>query len=173
MGVDLVELSGGSYEAPAMQGQTRDGRTLAREAYFIEFATDIARSAAMPIMTTGGIRRIAIAEQVLQQGIAMVGMGTALAMCPQLPTLWRQGIDGSDLAPKVTLKDKVIAALATMSIVRRQLQRVGNGKQPLPAANALFSLLRDRWRTVLSNRRYRKWMARQPDSIRPNQSETI
>ena len=33
-GVDLVELSGGSYEAPAMQGQTRDGRTVAREAYF-------------------------------------------------------------------------------------------------------------------------------------------
>mgnify|MGYP006946122864 CR=1 FL=1 len=27
--MDLVELSGGSYEAPAMQGQTRDGRTLA------------------------------------------------------------------------------------------------------------------------------------------------
>lgn len=30
-GVDLVELSGGSYESPAMQGQTRDGSTLARE----------------------------------------------------------------------------------------------------------------------------------------------
>ena len=34
LGIDLVELSGGSYEAPAMQGQARDGRTLAREAYF-------------------------------------------------------------------------------------------------------------------------------------------
>jgi len=31
-------LSGGSYEAPAMQGEARDGRTLAREAYFLEFA---------------------------------------------------------------------------------------------------------------------------------------
>ncbi len=36
LGVDLVELSGGSYEAPAMQGEARDGRTLAREAYFVE-----------------------------------------------------------------------------------------------------------------------------------------
>ncbi len=43
LGVDLVELSGGSYEAPAMQGEARDGRTLAREAYFVEFARDIAR----------------------------------------------------------------------------------------------------------------------------------
>ncbi|WWL45361.1 hypothetical protein V5O39_06825 [Pseudomonas parakoreensis] len=36
--MDLVELSGGSYEVPAMQGEARDGRTLAREAYFVEFA---------------------------------------------------------------------------------------------------------------------------------------
>jgi 2,4-dienoyl-CoA reductase-like NADH-dependent reductase (Old Yellow Enzyme family) len=42
--VDLVELSGGSYESPAMQGRTADGRTLAREAYFLEFAKDLARS---------------------------------------------------------------------------------------------------------------------------------
>ena len=30
LGIDLVELSGGSYEAPAVQGEARDGRTLAR-----------------------------------------------------------------------------------------------------------------------------------------------
>ncbi|XGU18400.1 hypothetical protein ACETU7_21400 [Rhodococcus sp. 3Y1] len=33
LGVDVVELSGGSYEAPAMTGQGPDDRTLAREAY--------------------------------------------------------------------------------------------------------------------------------------------
>ena len=32
--VDLIELSGGSYESPAMQGETADGRTLAREPIF-------------------------------------------------------------------------------------------------------------------------------------------
>lgn len=32
--IDFVELSGGSYEAPAMQGRSADERTLAREAYF-------------------------------------------------------------------------------------------------------------------------------------------
>ena len=34
LGVDLVELSGGSYESPAMSGRPADGRTAAREAYF-------------------------------------------------------------------------------------------------------------------------------------------
>lgn len=38
LGVDLVELSGGSYEAPAMMGAARDERTLAREAYLGSFA---------------------------------------------------------------------------------------------------------------------------------------
>ncbi|WP_199053165.1 hypothetical protein [Aquitalea sp. ASV15] len=55
LGVDLIELSGGSYEAPAMHGQTRDGRTLAGEAYFLEFARDIAGVASMPIMVTGEV----------------------------------------------------------------------------------------------------------------------
>jgi 2,4-dienoyl-CoA reductase-like NADH-dependent reductase (Old Yellow Enzyme family) len=68
LGVDLVELSGGSYEAPAMQGQARDCRMLPREAYFVEFATDIKTVAKMPVMVTGGIRRKLVAEQVLGSG---------------------------------------------------------------------------------------------------------
>ncbi len=61
------------------------GRTLAREAYFLEFAKDIAAVAAMPVMVTGGIRRLPVAEQVLATGIDMVGMGTALAINPAPP----------------------------------------------------------------------------------------
>ena len=91
LSVDLVELSGGSYEAPAMQGQARDGRTLAREAYFLEFAQEIGKVAHMPIMVTGGIRRKPIAEQVIDSGIDMVGIATALAIDPNLPNAWKQG----------------------------------------------------------------------------------
>ncbi|WFR77249.1 hypothetical protein P9875_16120 [Janthinobacterium rivuli] len=41
-----------------MHGQPPpDGRTLAREAYFLEFAKEIATVASMPLMVTGGIRR--------------------------------------------------------------------------------------------------------------------
>jgi 2,4-dienoyl-CoA reductase-like NADH-dependent reductase (Old Yellow Enzyme family) len=78
LGVDLVELSGGSYEAPAMMGSSRDERTLAREAYFLEFAEQIAKVAPMPLMVTGGIRRREVAEQVIDSGVAMAGIATAL-----------------------------------------------------------------------------------------------
>ncbi|EEY27650.1 LOW QUALITY PROTEIN: NADH:flavin oxidoreductase/NADH oxidase, partial [Brucella suis bv. 5 str. 513] len=91
LGVDLVELSGGSYEAPAMMGSARDERTLAREAYFLDFARDIAEIATMPLMVTGGIRRREVAEQVIESGIAMAGIATALAIEPNLPRNWRLG----------------------------------------------------------------------------------
>ena len=161
MGVDLVELSGGNYEAPAMQGQTRDGRTLAREAFFLEFAARIAKAASMPIMTTGGIRRIAIAEQVLAEGVAVVGMGTALAMCPELPQHWQNGRDVEHLQPVVALKDKMLAALATMSMIRRQLQRIGVGKAPLLHPNVFFTIVRDRLRTRHLTKRYLRWISTQ------------
>ncbi len=40
-GIDLIEISGGTYEAPAMSGamhQSKRASTAAREAYFLEFA---------------------------------------------------------------------------------------------------------------------------------------
>jgi hypothetical protein len=46
-----VELSGGRYEVAAMQGEARDGRALAREAYFLEFARQIQTVAKMPVMS--------------------------------------------------------------------------------------------------------------------------
>lgn len=155
--VDLVELSGGSYEAPAMQGDARDGRTLEREAYFLEFAREIARSARMPIMTTGGIHRRAVAEEVLSQGVAMVGLATALAMNPGLPRAWREGSQESGVRPSVAYKNKLIATLATAATIKRQLHRIADGLSPRVAASALYSLVRDRLRTRCLTRRYRAW----------------
>ena len=63
----------------------RDGRTLAREAYFLEFAREIRALASMPVMVTGGIRRLPVVEQVLASGVAMAGIATALAINPALP----------------------------------------------------------------------------------------
>src|SRR6202008_4482948 len=110
LGLDLIELSGGSYEAPAMQGEARDGRTLAREAYFLEFAKDVAKVASVPLMVTGGIRRRAVAEQVLNSGVAMVGIATALAIEPNLPREWRSGANIVPALRPVSFKNKVVGA---------------------------------------------------------------
>ncbi|WP_082070085.1 NADH:flavin oxidoreductase/NADH oxidase family protein [Bradyrhizobium sp. LTSP885] len=157
--VDLVELSGGSYEAPAMQGVTRDGRTLAREAYFLEFARDIAAVARMPVMVTGGIRRIGIVQQVLDSGVAIAGIGTALAIKPDLPIAWRNGEDPRpDVAP-ITWKSKPLASLAMMAVIKFQFRRLSRGRKPNPGVSPLRALLLTQLRTASLTRKYRRWMA--------------
>ena len=157
--VDLVELSGGSYESPAMQGRTADGRTLAREAYFLEFAAKLAGKARMPLMTTGGIRRRAVAEEVLNQGVAVVGMATALTVIPDLPARWQAGDDAVAELPVVNWNDKVLSAVATMAVIRRQLRRLGSRRASKPDASPVVSLLLDRLRLSRLTRRYRRWLA--------------
>jgi 2,4-dienoyl-CoA reductase-like NADH-dependent reductase (Old Yellow Enzyme family) len=156
--VDLVELSGGSYESPAMQGRTADGRTLAREAYFLDFARDLAQVAAMPLMTTGGIARRAIAEQVLQSGVAIVGMATALAAVPDLPRQWQAGGDPVAAMPAVEWKDKTRTSLARMALVRRRIHALGRGREGLAAYSPVFTMVLDQLRAVRLVRRYRNWM---------------
>lgn len=160
LAVDLVELSGGSYESPAMQGTTADGRTLQREAYFLDFAKEIAQVATMPIMTTGGVRRLTVAEEVLTQGIDVVGMGTALAMNPSLPNDWKENSQISAHDPIVRWKDKALSSIATMAVIKRQLQRMGKGKQPKANVSAIFSLIRDRIRLKKLFKRYQRYLAK-------------
>jgi len=156
--VDLVELSGGSYEAPAMQGQTRDGRTLAREAYFLEFARDIMKIAKMPIMTTGGIRRREVAENVLNEGVSIVGIASSLAMNPNLIKSWQGSSPEDGKLPIIKFKDKTLAGFAGLITIQRQLHRIGDGKKPLVNPNPIFSIIRDQVRTKLLSKRYKKWI---------------
>jgi 2,4-dienoyl-CoA reductase (NADPH2) len=159
LNVDLLELSGGSYEAPAMHGQARDGRTLAREAYFLEFAQDIATVAAMPIMVTGGIRRLPVAEQVLGSGIDMVGIGTALALNPSLPQEWKAGKASAPMLRAITWKNKVLASIAYMSMVKHQLRRLSDGRMPNPGVMPIRAFLEQQLDTMIKTRRYRRWMS--------------
>jgi hypothetical protein len=140
-----------------MQGRTADGRTLAREAYFLEFASDLARVAAMPLMTTGGIARREIAEQVLAGGVAIVGIATALAAVPDLPRQWQAGTEPVAAMPAVNWRDKVLASLARMALVRRRLHALGQGKGAPAAYSPLFTLVLDQLRGARLTRRYRAW----------------
>ncbi|RIA31718.1 2,4-dienoyl-CoA reductase-like NADH-dependent reductase (Old Yellow Enzyme family) [Ectopseudomonas oleovorans] len=164
LGVDLVELSGGSYEAPAMQGQARDGRTLAREAYFLEFAREIRAAASMPIMVTGGIRRAPVAQEVLASGIEMVGIGTALAIDPNLPRDWQLGLGNAPQLPPITWNNKVLASLANMAVVKYQLHKLSQGRESQPGVSPLWALLTQQVKDIFRTRQYRRWMERRQAS---------
>ncbi|RWR04743.1 NADH:flavin oxidoreductase/NADH oxidase family protein [Paenirhodobacter populi] len=160
--VDLVELSGGSYESPAMHGRPSAASTRAREAYFVDFARDIVAVARMPVLVTGGIRRRATAEAALapeadRAGVAMVGLAQALAFAPDLPNRWREG-EAVVEVPVIRWKNRPLSSLATMAMAKLQLRRLGAGKAPKPGAWAPGVAVLDQIRTVWRSHKYRAWL---------------
>ncbi len=165
LAVDLVELSGGSYESPAMQGRDEGSSSARREAYFVDFAKRIARVAKMPIMVTGGIRRLSVAEEALQAdsagfGVSVLGIARAFAFDPDLAKKWRAGEAQEINIPIVEWKNKTLASLATMSVTRAQLERMAQGKAPRPNASPVMATIADRIRTTARTRRYKAWRRR-------------
>jgi 2,4-dienoyl-CoA reductase-like NADH-dependent reductase (Old Yellow Enzyme family) len=158
LGVDLVELSGGSYESPAMAGRPADERTAAREAYFLELAADLAKTSPLPLMLTGGITRRRTAEQVLASGIDLIGMGTAVAVTPDLPDRWLRGEQPAGRLREVNWSDKTMASAASMALVRHQLRRIARGADPVLRTHPAHALVCDQMVARRSLRRYRSWL---------------
>ena len=79
-GIDLIEVSGGSYEQPAMMGKAADS-TRAREAYFLEYARTVRSLAGdIPLAVTGGFRsRTAMHEAVHAGECDVIGLGRPTA----------------------------------------------------------------------------------------------
>lgn len=163
MGVDLIELSGGSYESPAMQGRIDEGSSShRREAYFIDFARDIATAATMPVMVTGGIKRASVAVDALADkganfGVSVLGIATAMAYVPDLPNQWRNGQRADIALPSVQWKNQTMASMATMALTKAQLKRLAAGKSPKPNISPLLATIRDRMHISKLTKRYRKW----------------
>lgn len=155
LGLDFIEISGGSYESPAMQGRTADGRTLEREAYFLTFALEIANVCQVPVMSTGGITRFETAQQMLSAGLALVGMGSALAVCPDLPRHWESHRLNPVQIPRAQWQDKTLSALANMAMIKRYLHAWGN-HQNLKNPSALWSLMAGQLRMKCLTQRYRR-----------------
>jgi len=91
--LDLLEVSGGSYEQPRLigaEGRAEDAvpvrqSTRAREGYFLEYAAAIRKVARMPLMVTGGFRTRAGMEAALEADCDVIGLGRPLCVQPDLP----------------------------------------------------------------------------------------
>ncbi len=88
-GIDLLEISGGTYEAQKMSGnnQADDApreSTLYREAYFMEYAQQVrAVLKKLPLMVTGGFRSREAMEEALNADLLhMIGVAKPLCVDP-------------------------------------------------------------------------------------------
>ncbi|SEK56756.1 2,4-dienoyl-CoA reductase [Atopomonas hussainii] len=148
-GIDLIELSGGTYEAPAMSDNKRHQEsTLAREAYFLQFAEKIRGQVQVPLMVTGGFRsHQGMAEALKGGALDMVGIARGLAIEPDLPKRLLVGQDPEFSVQPISTGIKTVDRMALMEVVwySRQLKRMGRGGEPKPNESGLWAFLANLW----------------------------
>lgn len=151
LGVDFIEISGGTFERPASFGAGLPASTLKREGYFLELARQARMTTALPLIVTGGFRSGAAMTDAISSGACdLIGLARPLAIEPAFPA--RLLADPSSVAtkPAVKLPAGPIAALAELSWHREQLERIGSGRTPRTGGSGMASVLRmtlrDKWK---------------------------
>ena len=127
--VDLIEISGGTYEQPRLlnlegmepvEAQSVAASTRAREAYFVDFAEAMRREINIPLMVTGGLRRLDAMNAALETGCAdMIGIGRPMCVMTDGPA---QLINGLDELPRfedsLSLLPKALKFLNVIKLFR-------------------------------------------------------
>lgn len=98
-----------------------------------------------------------MAQQVLDSGVAVAGIATAMAQVPDLPLQWKAGNEPYALPKLVTWGNKTMAGLARMALVTRRLRALGEGRTRASRYSPLFTLIINQLRTKRITRRYREW----------------
>ena len=95
IGIDLLEISGGTYEQPKLLGMEGVGEyeeqevnesTSQREAYFADFSTEIRKHIEIPILLTGGFRsRDAMINAIESGATDLIGIGRPMCVLTDAP----------------------------------------------------------------------------------------
>lgn len=149
-GIDLIEISGGTYEAPAMTGVGGEPgpvrrSTQQREAYFMAFADRARQAVRVPLVVTGGFRSAQGMADALRSGaVDFVGIARIMAIEPGVCLRLLKGQDPLHaVRPRKTGIGPIDRwGLLEITWYTGQLQRIGKGKAPKPAASPLWVFIK-------------------------------
>ncbi len=175
-GVDLLEISGGTYERIRFFEENEieeAAATRAREAYFLDSAQRIrAEIGDLPLMVTGGFRsRRAMVEALAAAELDVVGLARPLCVDPELPRAllagdveeaprWERGLSlgAGPLGPASSSRTvRGFNHQASAAWFYRQILALADGRRPetgLTARRVLSRHLRDEFRLALARRRW-------------------
>lgn len=133
--IDLLEISGGTYEAAAMfQERKQAESTRQREAFFLEYAEQVRHATSIPLMVTGGFRTRQGMLAALQGGATdVIGLGRPLAVEPELPRRLLSGEAEAALPIRLDTGIKLIDSVVQGSWYQLQIERLGRGHAADPA----------------------------------------
>ncbi len=145
-GIDLIEISGGTYEAPAMTGvknkaEPAKASTKQREAYFLEFAEKARKAVKTPLVVTGGFRSLqGMADAITSGSVDFVGVARVLAIEPDAPSRLLSGQQTRHQVRPLKTGIGYIDKMGMMEVVwyTGQLKRIGRGEPPKPGEMPLW-----------------------------------
>lgn len=150
MGFDFVEISGGSYESTEMLGNVERKNppikesTKKREAYFLEYASQVKKRISVPLMVTGGFRTLKGMEDALSSGaLDLIGLARPFAIDPNIANnLLNKTVLRSEVTAKAT-GIQFVDAVVPLEITwyTQQLHRMGRRKMPRPNYNVWFAVI--------------------------------
>lgn len=164
-GIDLLEISGGTYEQLRLAGATGDAATadepkrtstLKREAYFLDYAQQIRAAVGLPLAVTGGFRdRLGMQQAVADGELDVIGLGRPLCTDPDISAKLIHGSVDKTACHEDTLRlgkgwwgpnssnatMKTLNAQAATAWYYRQLIQIAAGKPLRPELSTLRALL--------------------------------
>ncbi len=148
-GIDLIEISGGTYEAPAMMGK-RKASTVKREVYFMEYIEKARKITDTPLMLTGGFRTASVMrDAVASDQLDVVGVARPFTV---YPNIGHEILGGSRTSfPTDIQKTGVKGIDGFMGLIwyEAQIKRLGQGKEPDPKLNAWLVFINYVWLILL------------------------
>ena len=134
LGVDLLEISGGTYEKMAFFTKNEEvanqkESTKRREAYFLDFAHRVRETCQIPLMITGGFRTYDFCQSALADGAVDV-IGMARPFLLNLPEMadFLAGKIPQLKDPRVRTGIKALEEMAEGGYYARQVVRIAQGK---------------------------------------------
>lgn len=144
-GIDLIEISGGSYENPNMMGKEGDEK----EGYFIEYAEKIKKEIKSPLVLTGGFRSAkAMLDAVNEDATDMIGVARPLAIETDFPNKILNNKDYKIVLRRLSTGFKGLDQMVMIGLTwyEYQMYRIGKGKAVKPDQNAMSSAFLTLWR---------------------------
>lgn len=138
-GMDMVEVSGGTYERAAMVGSGVKESTRLREAYFEDFIGKVRQRTSVPLMLTGGFRTLTVMEAALEKGeLDFIGLGRPFCLYPHVVKDLLEGKMAKCEVPPVRTGDERIDKLGYLETPWHQFQihRMAKGLEPDPQLDA-------------------------------------
>jgi 2,4-dienoyl-CoA reductase-like NADH-dependent reductase (Old Yellow Enzyme family) len=143
-GIDLIEISGGTYESPSMMGD-KDKKapikesTIKREAYFMDYMEKVRKLVNTPLVVTGGFRSAQAMNEALNSSATdFIGIARTMAVDPDFPNkLIENPSHGMPLTVPTTGKptlDKI--GMVGLVWYEHQMWRIAEGKETDPQLSA-------------------------------------